>query len=76
MTDILIRNVSSQTLARIDARAASLGLSRNEYLRRHLDDGVAAAPHASAVLSADDVRRASRAAADLDNAEVMSAAWR
>lgn len=75
MTDILIRGLSSEAVARLDAHAARLGLSRNEYLRRQLDaaagDGVDPAR-----VSAADIRRASQAARDLDDAEVMSAAWR
>jgi hypothetical protein len=33
MPDILIRDVPADDLARIDAHAARLGLSRTEYLR-------------------------------------------
>jgi hypothetical protein len=34
VTDVLIRNVDDNDLARIDARAKRLGLPRSEYLRR------------------------------------------
>lgn len=74
MTDILVRGLSPETVARIDARAASLGLSRNEFLRRQLDSS-AVADEAPAITAAD-LRRASAAARDLDDADVMSAAWR
>ena len=36
MPDVLIRDVPVDDLVRLDARAARLGLSRNEYLRRQL----------------------------------------
>ncbi len=36
MTDVLIRNVPDSELARIDERAARLGLSRGEHLRRQI----------------------------------------
>lgn len=75
MTDILIRGLSAEAVARIDARAARLGLSRNEYLRRQLDATTVDGAESPRVTSAD-VRRASHAARDLDDAEVMNAAWR
>ena len=76
MTDILIRGVSDESVARIEEQASKLGLSRNEYLRRQLDV-VARVPRESpAEISLDDLRRASDAARDLDDPDVMSAAWR
>ena len=36
MTDVLIRNVPEDQLARIDEHAARLGISRGEYLRRQI----------------------------------------
>lgn len=36
MTDVLIRNVPEDQLRAIDAKAARLGLSRNDYLRREI----------------------------------------
>ncbi len=76
MTDILIRGISTEAISRIEEQAAKLGLSRNEYLRRQLDTLSTNQPEATAVVSADEVRRASHAARDLDDPEVMSAAWR
>jgi len=76
MTDILIRGISDEAIARIEDQASRLGLSRNEYLRRQLDLVVTTDQDASVKLTVDDVRRASRAARDLDDPEVMSAAWR
>ena len=37
MADVLIRNVSAETLNRIDCAAARAGLSRAAYLREQLD---------------------------------------
>ncbi|TXH19089.1 MAG: hypothetical protein E6R06_25240 [Mycobacterium sp.] len=73
MADILIRGLSDTTVARIDAEAAAHGLSRNEYLRRRFEversgDG----PR----LTVADLRRAAQAARDLDDPDVMEAAWR
>ena len=37
MADVLIRGLSEAAVARIDAEAASHGLSRNEFLRRRFE---------------------------------------
>lgn len=76
MTDILIRGMSDESIARIEEQASTLGLSRNEYLRRQLDALAAVRREAPAEISLDDLRRASHAARDLDDPDVMSAAWR
>lgn len=76
MTDILIRGISDEAIARIEEQASRLGLSRNEYLRRQLDTVARYEREPNAAVSADDVRRAAHAARDLDDPEVMSAAWR
>ena len=76
MTDILIRGISTEAIARIEEQAAKLGLSRNEYLRRQLDSLSTYQHESTSVVSADEVRRASHAARDLGDPEVMSAAWR
>jgi Ribbon-helix-helix protein, copG family len=36
MTDVLIRDVSDDVIAALDAHAGRLGLSRSEYVRRRL----------------------------------------
>jgi plasmid stability protein len=73
MSDVLIRGVPDDVLAAIDARAARLGLSRTQYLRRRLtQDAVADA----APVTAADLRSFSESFADLADDEVMSAAWR
>lgn len=74
MTNVLIRGLSKAAVERIDAEAAALGLSRNEFLRRKLE-GVTA-PSPEIVLTADDWNRSVRAFADLADPSVMDAAWR
>ena len=76
MTDILIRGMSDESIARIEEQASKLGLSRNEYLRRQLDAMAAVQSEAPAEISLDDLRRASHAARDLDDPDVTAAAWR
>jgi hypothetical protein len=70
--DVLIRDVPAEDLARIDAHAARLGLSRTEYLRRRLRQD--AARPMGPVTVADLQRFASRFA-DLGDPEVMRRAW-
>lgn len=73
MSDILVRDVAEATVAEIDRRAREQGLSRAEYLRRRLDAEFRAQPGGS--LTAADWRRFHRAAADLDDPDVMAKAW-
>lgn len=72
MPDLLIRDVPAEDLARIDAQAARLKLSRTEYLRRRLHQE--ASRPASPVTPADLQRFADRFS-DLDDPEVMRRAW-
>lgn len=75
MPDVLIRGLSESAIARIDADAAVHGLSRNEYLRRRFE--AERSPSATgSQLSIEDLRRAAEAAKDLDDPQVMEAAWR
>ena len=74
MTNVLIRGLSESAVERIDAEAAALGLSRNEYLRRRLEQD--APPPAAAKVDADDWRRSAEAFRDLADPDVMDAAWR
>ncbi len=71
MSDILIRNVPKDVLAAIDARAARLGLSRTEYLRRRLVQDV----HSDTIVSAVELRSFAETFADLGDETVMSGAW-
>lgn len=71
MSDILIRDVPESTVAEIDRRAAGLGVSRNEYLRRWLDTDI----RTPQPVTAEDLRRVSRLARDLADPDVMQEAW-
>ena len=71
MTDILIRNVDEATVARLDGEAARLGLSRSEYLRRHLD-GLA---HPRGPATRADLRTSVELSAGVLDAELMRQAW-
>ena len=75
MPDVLIRGLSEAAVARIDSDAAARGLSRNEYLRRRLESERSATA-TSGQLTIEDLRRAAEAAKDLDDPQVMEAAWR
>jgi hypothetical protein len=75
MADVLIRGLSDAAVARIDAAAASQGLSRQEYLRRRLE-AERADGESVGRLTIEDLRRAATAAADLDDPGVMDRAWR
>ncbi len=71
MGDILIRNVPVGVLAVIDARAARLGLSRTEYVRRRLaQDAVG-----EETVSAAHLAAFSEMFADLGDDDVMAGAW-
>lgn len=72
--DILIRGLSEAAVARIDAEAAALGLSRNESLRRKLEG--AAPTESQAALTADDWIASASILADLADPDVMGGAWR
>lgn len=71
MSDILIRDVPEATIKEIDRRASDLGISRSEYLRRWLDQGIRPAEK----VTTDDLRRFSRLATDLADPEIMRQAW-
>lgn len=75
MGDVLIRGLSDAAIARIDADAAARGLSRQEYLRTRFEtEGLVSAP--TRTMTVDDLRRAAAAATDLDDPDIMDAAWR
>lgn len=72
MTDILIRDVPDDVLAMIDRKAKRVGLSRTEYLRRALErERVQDADP----ITVDQLERAATLARDLDDPDIMSAAW-
>lgn len=72
MTDVLIRNVSEDDLAQIDAQATRLGLSRSEYLRRQIEQLASRRPNS---VSRVDFARLSELAVDLLDDDVMRDAW-
>jgi hypothetical protein len=73
MADVLIRDIPEAVLAGVDAHAASLGLSRAEYIRRRL---AADAATSNAHVSSQDLRAFASSFAELADEEVMDAAWR
>lgn len=73
MTNILIRGLSDETVARIDRSAAGLGLSRNEYLRRRLEGDE---PRPVAKVTREDWKRSAEVLADLADPDIMADAWR
>jgi hypothetical protein len=70
--DVLIRDVPAEDIARIDAHAARLGLSRTEYLRRRLRQDAA---RPVGPVTAVDLQRFSSRFAALGDPEVMRRAW-
>lgn len=74
MTNVLIRGLSEAAVERIDAEAAALGLSRNEFLRRRLEQDAAAA--VAATVTAEDWSRSAAAFGDLADPDVMDDVWR
>ncbi len=72
MPDVLIRDVPDGVVAAIDARAAQLGMSRNEYLRRRLSQD---ARRSGSPVGVNDLRRFETMFGDLSDPEVMDQAW-
>ncbi|KAF0963788.1 type II toxin-antitoxin system VapB family antitoxin [Rhodococcus sp. T7] len=72
MPDVLIRNFPAEDLALLDEHAARLGISRTEYLRRHLQQE---ARRTITTVSAADLKRFSQDFPDLADDEVMRGAW-
>ena len=71
MSDILIRDLSEDEVARIDTEAERLGLDRSDYLRRWFTpDALRPLPPARPV-AADDFAKFSR----LDDRDLMRDAW-
>ena len=72
MSDVLIRDIPDEVLTAIDARAARLGISRAEYVRRRLAQDAVTSPVS---VTTADLRRFGDAFADLLDPEVMAGAW-
>ena len=74
MANILIRDLSQEAVDRIDAAAANLGLSRNEYLRRKFE--ASTGPTGERVVTDEDWQRSAEVFADLADPTVTDTAWR
>ena len=72
MTDVLVRDVPDDVVAAVDARAARLGLSRSEYLRRRLAQELASTAESVTVEHLDAF---AQTFADLADPNVMKGAW-
>lgn len=70
MSDVLIRDIPDDVLVALDKRAAQLGVSRTEYIRRRLAQDAADVP-----VTTEDLRRFAAAFADLVDPAVMHGAW-
>lgn len=73
MTDLFIRDLPPDVVAAIDAQAARLGLSRNEYIRRELSQ---VRQRQGPPVSTSDLRRFADTFSDLADHEIMDQAWR
>lgn len=74
MPNILVRDLSQAAVDRIDAAAANLGLSRNEYLRRKFEENIG--PVGDRMVTDEDWQRSAEVFADLADPGVMENAWR
>lgn len=72
MADMVISDVSEETVRAIDAAAGRLGLTREEYLRRLVDREAATGRLA---VTPEGLARFANRVAELDDAETMDAAW-
>ncbi|WP_426593362.1 antitoxin [Cellulomonas sp. McL0617] len=72
MPDVLIRNFSAEDLTLLDEQAARLGISRSEYLRRHLHRE---ARRTVGPVTVTDLRALGDLVADLADETVMGNAW-
>jgi Ribbon-helix-helix protein, copG family len=70
MVDVLIRDVPAAVVAAVDAKAARLGLSRTEYLRRAL-----AREGPVVDVTVDDLAHFADAFPDLTDTDVLRQAW-
>jgi len=73
MAQLLIRDVPGEVIAALDARAAKLGLSRSEFLRRRLaqEAVVGVTP-----VTVDDFRRLAEDFPDALDEQIMRGAWK
>lgn len=71
LTDILVRDVPDDVVAAIETRAAALGLSRSEFLRRRLAQEVVDTDP----VTLEDFALFNETFGDLADPEVMGGAW-
>jgi plasmid stability protein len=72
VSDLLIRDLPEDVLAGLDTRAAALGLSRVEYVRRRLTQDVRTA---RVSVTSEDLDRFGREVAGLADETLMREAW-
>ncbi len=72
MSDVLIRDVPDDVLTAIDARAAEMGLSRVEYIRRRLAQDARIVP---VRVTPEDLSRLGVTLAALADEQFISEAW-
>lgn len=72
MSDVLIRDLPDDVLAGLDARAADLGLSRVEYIRRRLAQDARAM---RVPVTGEHLQRFAQAVAGLADEKLMREAW-
>jgi hypothetical protein len=70
--DVLVRDVPDDVVAALDAHASRMGLSRNEYLRRLLDQDAIANTQPVTV---EHLTAFADTFADLTDPEVMKGVW-
>lgn len=73
MSDVLIRDLPEEVVASLDAQAARMDLSLNEYVRRELR---VLAQRSSSPVTVDDLHRFARMLSDLADPEVKDQACR
>ncbi len=72
MSDLLIRGLDDGAVQRVDANAARLGLSRNEYLRREI---AKLAEIRDRPVNWDDLARSAALFADAADESLLRQAW-
>lgn len=72
MPDVLIRNFPAEDLALIDEQAARLGISRTEFLRRHLHRE---ARRTAGTVTAADLQAVPDLLPDMSDDQLMRDAW-
>jgi hypothetical protein len=72
VANILIRDVPDDVIASIDGRAARLGLSRTEYIRRQW---IQDAKRGNSSVTVEDLAVFAATFGDLADPEVMTEAW-